>query len=145
VTARLVALAAVAVLLAGCGDSVPGGHVATPTPQTVIGTHIAIPWLGGNAAAGKTVFTTVGCSACHTFTPAHSAGVVGPNLNHLPAYFAEQSGGQGTLPEFIYNSIVDPGSRIVPGYQPGIMPATFGSKLKPAQLADLVAFLSQGH
>ncbi len=139
---RLILLTALAVVVAGCSDSVPGGKVVTPTPVTVIGT-VATPWSGGDAAAGAAVFTSAGCAACHTFTPAHSTGTIGPNLDKLPALYAAQSG-QGGLEEFIYNSIIAPGSRKVPGYLSTVMPVTFGQSLKPKQLADLVAFLARG-
>jgi cytochrome c551/c552 len=140
---RLILLTALAVVVAGCSDSVPGGKVVTPTPLTVIGT-VATPWSGGDAAAGEAVFTSAGCAACHTFTPDPQAkGTIGPNLDKLPALYASQSG-QGGLEEFIYNSIIAPSSRKVPGYLSTVMPQTFGQSLKPKQLADLVAFLARG-
>ena len=139
--ARLVLLAALAVVAAGCSDSLPGGKVVTPTPVTVVGTVIKQPWTGGKPAAGLALFTSSGCSACHTFAAAHATGTVGPNLDKLPSYYAAVHG-QGSLAEYVYNFIVAP--HAVPGYKAGIMPATFGQTLKPAQLADLVAFLTKG-
>jgi cytochrome c551/c552 len=138
---RFLLLSALAVVTAGCSDSVPGGKVVSPTPKTVIGA-VALPWTGGSASAGAAVFSSAGCTACHTYTPAHATGTVGPDLDKLAALDQQQKG--GPLPEFVYNSIVDPASRTVPGYQNGIMPATFGQTLKPKQLADLVAFLTKG-
>ena len=138
---RLLLLTALAVVAAGCSDSVPGGKVVSATPQTVIG-KISLPWLGGSASAGDVVFHSAGCIACHTFVPAHATGTVGPDLDKLPALDKAQNG--GPLEEFVYNSILDPASRTVPGYADGIMPATFGTTLKPKQLADLVAFLTKG-
>lgn len=130
-----------AVIAAGCSDSVPGGKVVTPTPLTVVGT-VALPWTGGNAAAGDAVFHSAGCISCHTFTPAHADGKVGPDLDKLPMLDAQQKG--GPLAEFIYGSITDPASRRVPGYPNGVMPATFAQTLSAKQLADLVAFLAKG-
>ena len=40
----------------------------------------------GDAATGKAVFTSAGCAACHTFTPAGSTGTIGPNLDDLADY-----------------------------------------------------------
>jgi cytochrome c551/c552 len=140
--ARLLLLAAVAVVAAGCSDSVPGGKVVSPTPETVIGA-VAEPWTGGNAAGGPAVFVSAGCGACHTFTPAHATGKVGPDLDELAAYAKHAS--QDSLPEYIYNAIAAPPAPYVPsGFPTNVMPTTFGQTLKAKQLADLVAFLAKG-
>lgn len=138
-------LAVLALLAAGCSDSVPGGKsVVTPTPDKIVGKAPQPPAaLKGNAADGKTVFTSAGCSACHTFTPAGSKGTIGPDLDKLAQY--AQQANQGTLAQFTSTSITDPDAYVAPGFQPHIMPATFGQSLKPQQIADLVAFLDQGH
>ena len=81
------------------------------------------------------VFTAQGCGNCHTFSAAGSTGSVGPNLGDAL---------KGKDAAFIRESIVDPNKVIAKGYQPNIMPATFGQMLTPKQLDDLVAFLSQG-
>ena len=39
------------------------------------------PEAAGDAAAGKKVFTSAGCSGCHTLAAAGSTGNVGPNLD----------------------------------------------------------------
>ena len=91
---------------------------------------------GGNAAAGKATFTSSGCSACHTFKPAGANGKVGPDLDELKA--AAAKAGQ-PLDKFITTSIEDPNAYIAPGFHPNVMPKL---PLSPAQVADLVAFLS---
>jgi mono/diheme cytochrome c family protein len=97
----------------------------------------------GNAAAGKAVFASAGCGACHTYAPAGSSGTVGPNLGGLP--HDAQKANRGTLAQYVHESIVSPNAYIVPGYSANIMPQTFGTTLKPQQINDLVAFLTQGH
>jgi mono/diheme cytochrome c family protein len=97
----------------------------------------------GNAAAGKAVFASAGCAACHTYGPAGSSGTVGPNLDDLPAL--AQKANRGTLQQFVHESIVSPDAYIAPGYPKGVMPPNFGTSLKPQQIDDLVAFLTQGH
>ena len=97
----------------------------------------------GDATLGLQVYRAYGCAACHTFTPVGAKGSIGPNLDKLPQLYSSQSG-QGGLEEFIYQSIIDPGSRTVPGFKSNVMPASFGQSLKPKQLADLVAFLAKG-
>lgn len=86
----------------------------------------------GNAQAGKQVFTSQGCGSCHTFEPAGSSGNVGPNLTEAL---------KGKDAAFIDQSIVDPNAVVAAGYQPNIMPQTYGSSLSAKQIADLVAFL----
>jgi mono/diheme cytochrome c family protein len=92
----------------------------------------------GDPGAGKAVFASAGCAACHTFKPAGSTGVVGPDLDHLADY--AQKAGQ-SLGDFTLAAITSPPPKYVPpGFQ-NIMPGTFGQTLTPKQLADLVAFL----
>jgi cytochrome c551/c552 len=138
---RLLALAVLAALLVGCSTSVPGSRTeTTPTPVTVIGPVSTTPAIVGDPAAGKVAFVT-NCGACHVFTPAGTKGTTGPNLDKLAEY--AQQANQGTLPEFIKASIVDPNGYIAPGFKPGLMPGNYGQSLTPKQIADLVAFLSK--
>jgi len=77
----------------------------------------------------------------HTFTAAGSSGKVGPNLDQLPAY--AQKAGQ-PLDPYTLGAITSPPPKYVPpGFPTNVMPTTFGSTLKPQELADLVAFLTQ--
>jgi mono/diheme cytochrome c family protein len=58
----------------------------------------------GDPAAGKKVFTSAGCTGCHTLKAAGSTGTVGPNLDQLkPAYPAivhQVEVGGGPMPAF---------------------------------------------
>src|SRR5476651_261170 len=40
----------------------------------------------GDPTAGKAVFASAGCTACHTFKPAASTGTIGPDLDNLASY-----------------------------------------------------------
>ncbi|MGZ4463284.1 MAG: c-type cytochrome, partial [Gaiellaceae bacterium] len=131
----VVPLLAVPLALTACG----GAQKAAPTAQTVVGTLPQAQALKGDPAAGKTIFTSAGCGACHTFAPAGSSGTAGPNLAHLAADATRAN--RGSLAKYTQESIVDPGAYIAPGFQ-NLMPATFGQTLKSQQIADLVAFLS---
>jgi mono/diheme cytochrome c family protein len=100
-----VPLALVLAVLAGCG-----GKTVSATPETVIGTiaqptTVAGPKLPqGDAAAGKTVFASASCGACHTMKAAGSTGTVGPNLDdlqaELPAIEEQVVNGGGGMPPF---------------------------------------------
>lgn len=98
---------------------------------------------GGNAAAGKAVFAANGCASCHTFQPAGANGTIGPDLDSAPASSAKADNNMA-LPAFIKESIVNPDAYIAKGFQKGLMPTDFGTKLSSTQLADLVAFILSG-
>lgn len=122
-------LALVALLAAGCGSE----GTSKAVPETVIGTiQTQTTEVKGDPAAGKQVFNDQGCGSCHAFEPAGSTGNVGPNLSEVL---------KDKDAAFIQQSIVDPNSVIAQGFQPNIMPQTYGSQLSDKQLADLVAFL----
>jgi mono/diheme cytochrome c family protein len=95
----------------------------------------------GSVAAGKQLFTSAGCVACHTYTPAGSHGTVGPNLDKLATDAAKAN--RGSLAQYVQESIVDPNAYVVPGYPGSVMPQTFGQQLSKSQVADLVAFLTK--
>jgi mono/diheme cytochrome c family protein len=83
----LAVFALFALLAAGCGS----GEVITPTAQTVVGTlpgattttpePVPPEYANGNPVAGKPIFQTKGCTACHTLKDAGATGTVGPNLD----------------------------------------------------------------
>jgi len=104
------------------------GTLAEPPPPPPAGQE-------GKAPNGKIVFSAQGCASCHTFKPANATGTVGPDLDTAL---------QGKDAAFIKESIVDPNKDIASGYQPNIMPQSFGQTLTPTQINDLVAFLQSG-
>lgn len=95
---------------------------------------------GGGGGPGASVFQSSGCAGCHTFQAAGSNGKTGPDLDNLKA--AAQQAGE-PLAAFVRQSIVDPNAHIAKGFQPNIMPSTFGS-LPTSQLNDLVQFVVEG-
>jgi mono/diheme cytochrome c family protein len=99
------------------------------------------PAPAGNTANGKAVFTSAGCAACHTFTPAGTKGTVGPNLDALEDY-ANKAG--QPLEDFTTEAIIHPPAKYVPPGFAHTMPTTFGKTLSSQQIADLVAFLDSG-
>ena len=83
------------------------------------------------SAAGKTLFTQQ-CGSCHRLADAGTEGEVGPDLDKVLV---------GKDADFIHESIVNPNAEIAPGYQPDVMPGTFGDSLTDAQLQSLVEYL----
>ena len=127
-TALSLLLAALALVAAGCG-----GEDVSATPETVVGSvpeqtttgggNADLPALSlkGDADAGKQVFASAGCAACHTLAAANSNGTVGPNLDDAkPSYelvVQRVTLGQGGMP-------------------------SFKDQLKPQQIADVAQFVS---
>ena len=94
-------LAALALLLAGCGGDDNSSSSATSTQQS---TSTAAGGGSENAsAAGKTVFTS-NCGGCHTLADAGTNGQVGPVLDDLKPDKAtvqrQVTNGGGKMPPF---------------------------------------------
>jgi uncharacterized cupredoxin-like copper-binding protein len=83
----------------------------------------AVTYPTGNAANGKNVFNTVGCSGCHGFAAAGSPAGDGPTLDGLKLSVA------------VVESTVASGGAAMP---------PFAGQLTPQQIADVAAFVSQG-
>jgi mono/diheme cytochrome c family protein len=102
-----------AVLVFGKEKEEPAGAAETPTTATTTtsaststptATSGGTSGVQGDPAAGKTVFTSAGCSGCHTLKAANATGTVGPNLDQLkPAYdkiVTQVENGGGAMPPF---------------------------------------------
>jgi cytochrome c oxidase subunit II len=86
---------------------------------------------GGGAPDGEQLFTSNGCTACHTLAAAGATAKVGPDLGKLGDVDAD----------FIRTSIVDPNADVAKGYNPNVMPQDFGDKLSEEELDALVKYL----
>ncbi|HEX4518885.1 MAG TPA: cytochrome c [Gaiellaceae bacterium] len=96
-------------------------------------------YAGGNAAAGKPLFTAQGCSVCHTLAAAGSTGTLGPNLDNIADYAAKAN---EAVDDFVGEAIVHPPPKYVPPGYANTMPTDFGTKLSTQQVKDLVAFVT---
>ena len=127
---RRAVLIVVVALLAGCG----GGETVSSTAERVEGAVPEENVVKGNPAAGKKVYTSAGCGACHVLQEAGTAGETGPNLDRSL---------EGRDTEYIRESIFNQDAEIAEGFEPGVMQKTYGEQLSDKQLADLVALLSK--
>jgi cytochrome c oxidase subunit 2 len=141
---RLGTFPVICVELCGLGHSLMRSEaiVMKPAAYAAWYSNAGSATAGGGSSAGSgalATFTAEGCSACHTFTPAHATGKIGPDLDNLKAE-AKQAG--QPLVSFINFSIIDPNSYIQPGFQPGVMPADFVSSIPAAKIRQLVQYLA---
>lgn len=101
---------------------------------TTSGAQAATP----QQAAGRHVFQTAGCSACHTLRAAGARGLVGPNLDLIASYARDADEG---LKQFLVAAITNPPAPYVPAGYAAVMPTTFSRTLRAQQISDVVAFL----
>jgi nitric oxide reductase subunit C len=92
----------------------------------------------GDPTAGKAVFTSAGCVACHSLDP--EVKIVGPSQAGVATRAATRKPGY-SAELYIYESVTKPGAYVLEGFQDGIMPPDFKTKLTPQQLADVISFL----
>ena len=111
------------------------------TPSTgAIGAVTVTPAL---VASGRKLYTSAGCSACHSLTGAAGAG---PSFKGVAGGTSTLDTGETVSADDAYlaRSITDPDAEVVKGYHAGIMgPAIAGDDLsaKPDDVRALVAFI----
>jgi cytochrome c oxidase subunit II len=91
-------------------------------------------------AAGREIFTSAGCNACHTLDDADANAQVGPDLNELAARAEDRVKGK-TAEEYVEEAIVDPPAFVVEGYSGDTMPRNFADQLTPEEIDTLVKYL----
>ncbi len=88
-----------------------GGKVVSPVADTVVGTvpgqtteTVPPAYAKGDPVAGKPLFKSKGCTACHTLKDAGATGVVGPNLDTAKPTLGRAVdrvlNGKGAMPPF---------------------------------------------
>ena len=125
--AALFAACLLVLVVAACGSQ----GTTHALPETVIGTV-------QQEAPGKALFTSNGCSGCHTYQPAAATGKIGPDLDKLSTYAKRAN---QPLPKFVHQSIVDPNAYVEKGYPKGVMPSF--KQLSASDITALVAFLTK--
>ena len=85
-------------------ETAPTETETTPTETETTPTETEAESAGGDAAAGKEVFASAGCGACHTLSDAGTSGAVGPNLDEARPSFDKVvervTNGSGAMPPF---------------------------------------------
>lgn len=113
-------------------------------PVEAVGTDVNTALPPGDAARGEALFRGQGvggnypCSACHSLTAGQT--LVGPSLAGIATRGSTRVAGY-SAEKYIHESVVQPNAYVVEGFNPGIMPLTFGSQMTKQELADLIAFL----
>lgn len=102
------------------GTSTAPAATTTATATTTAPATTAPAAAAGDPVAGKAVFTSAGCVACHTLAAAGATGAVGPNLDQVKPDLA---------------LVID---RVTNGK--GVMPS-FKGQLSAKQIADVAAFV----
>jgi cbb3-type cytochrome c oxidase subunit III len=80
---------------------------------------------------GRNLFQGMGCVGCHQIQG--QGGSVGPDLTNV---YSEQG------EDYIHQSIVQPNAVIAEGFQPNLMPQTFGQRLSEENISDIIAYLA---
>lgn len=106
-----------------------GSPAASP-----VGSPVA---LAGDVAAGKSL--AVQCLSCHSID---GSPMVGPTWKGLYGHEVELEDGSQVIADeaYLYESITDPGAKIVKGFPAGAMPP-YGSILSDQNIADIIAYI----
>jgi len=119
--------------------------MASGVPQV---TQAMVPLVTGEEAMDE-LFRKAGCVVCHTIPGIKSAeGRAGPKLllgTNGPQRLADPGykGEAKTVHEYIVESILSPGTYVVPGYPDHVMPRWYGQKLSATAVEKIAAYLEQ--
>ncbi len=92
----------------------------------------ALAHAGGEVARGQVLFDSHGCDRCHTIAAGGYGGRLGPRLDVQAP---------GTNAAAIESFILHP-PRVIPGFQPGLMPENFGTRLSRSDIRAIATFVA---
>jgi cytochrome c oxidase subunit 2 len=89
---------------------------------------------------GQQLSQQFGCQVCHSLDGSKN---VGPTWQHLYQSTVTLSDGTKVTADanYLSESITDPNAKVVAGYQPNVMPASFAQSLDSSQLQAIIAFI----
>ena len=126
-------------------EPAPATTAATTTTTTTTTasspTTGPVPVTAALVARGKSLYSSDGCSACHSLSG--SAGV-GPSFKGLAGSSVTLSNGQTVTADdgYLERSIADADAEIAKGYRAGVMPAAIASyNLTSDEIRALIAFI----
>jgi mono/diheme cytochrome c family protein len=128
-------VAAYVASVAGTGSASQGAPPTLTAPSSAGGGG------GASAASGAALYTSLGCSGCHSLTGAKGTG---PTFKGLYGSKVQLSSGQTVTANdaYLLESILDPDKQIVKGFPKGIMSATIPPGSVPqAKAKALIAFI----
>lgn len=90
-------------------------------------------------ARGQTLSENTGCLACHSIDGTPGSG---PTWRGLAGSSRPLTTGETVVADdaYLFNSIVDPASQLVEGYE-AIMPPDYGESLTETEVEDLVEYI----
>jgi len=130
-------------------EQAPGGAQPTAAVPSgdLAGTDISAALPQGEAESGQALAETLGCAGCHllsTVGPAWRAEGSQRGIGDRAAeriLQADYTGQAASAEQYLFESIVNADAFVIPGFEPGIMPANYGQRLGKQDLADLIAYL----
>lgn len=130
VTGAVVVLVVTVLVAAGVGQGSP--PAAFPLSEKAVrGELAAVAHSSALARHGQHLFGTHGCGDCHTIAAGGYGGRLGPQLDAIL---------QGTGVSQIEADIIHP-PHSIPGFEAGLMPENFGSRLPQADIHALATFI----
>lgn len=113
------------------GDGGEGGTGGDAPQQIVVDPDAA--------ARGQTLAEGQGCRQCHTIDGTTGSG---PTWKGLAGSTRPLASGEEVVADdaYLFNSIVDPNSQIVEGYE-AVMPTYYADQLDEQQITDLVEYI----
>ncbi|NUQ39296.1 MAG: c-type cytochrome [Caldilineales bacterium] len=111
----------------------PAGVPSFETPAAEVETGPLGPENGQQLAQAN------GCVACHSID---GSVVIGPSWKGLWGSERQFEGGGSAIADadYLRNSILDPASQLVAGFQ-NLMPATYANTLTTAQIEDIISYI----
>jgi mono/diheme cytochrome c family protein len=156
---RILVLIAFAMMATGCGTyaasnstsvareqtivtELPTLRPAATTPPPATPTPLPVSDATGDASAGELIFHegrpgAAGCVHCHA-ADSDTFGL-GPVMTGISKRAGSRIEGM-SAEAYLYQSIVQPGEYVVPGFRP-VMPANYSDNLTEQDIADIIAYL----